>query len=198
VGGKSSCRAGDVILCSRDGASQQSRALAVLAERIGRGSVSFPFRDDGTLELEKLSSLLTPEVKIFAFTHVSNSLARLIPWPSFAEKRARWRSYSGRRGPKYRAHAVKCSGTRLRLPCFLRSQNVRADRNRCALTARTEILEATPPYHGGGEMLSASRSKKVSYKKPPIVSKPAHRTSPARSGSRLRSIISKESARGNF
>jgi len=47
-----------------------------------------------------------------------------------------------------------------------RSQNVRADRIG-VLYGRTEILEATPPYHGGGEMIVSVTLEKSSYKKPP-------------------------------
>jgi histidinol phosphatase-like PHP family hydrolase len=36
-------------------------------------------RDDGTLDVDQLSSVLTPEVKLFAFTHISNSLGTINP-----------------------------------------------------------------------------------------------------------------------
>ena len=51
----------------------------LLAERARRRLRFVPVRDDGTLALDQLPSLLTPEVKLFAFTHVSNSLGTINP-----------------------------------------------------------------------------------------------------------------------
>ncbi len=62
----------------------------LLAERTGARLRFVPVREDGSLDLEPLPSLLTPEVKLFAFTHVSNSLGTIIPWPNFALGRAQW------------------------------------------------------------------------------------------------------------
>ena len=44
-------------------------------------------------QLENLDSLLTPEVKIFAFTHISNSLGTINP---VADSSARRRAQSAR------------------------------------------------------------------------------------------------------
>src|SRR5438128_200456 len=51
----------------------------LLAERTGARLRFVPVRDDGTLDLDHLPSLLTPEVKLFAFTHISNSLGTINP-----------------------------------------------------------------------------------------------------------------------
>src|SRR5213595_4216696 len=67
-------RAGDVILLTEMEHHSNLVSWQLLAERIGAQLRFVPVRDNGTLALEKLSSLLTPEVKMFAFTQVSNSL----------------------------------------------------------------------------------------------------------------------------
>src|SRR5437868_8634188 len=46
----------------------------LLGERTGARLRFVPVTTEGTLALDQLSSLLTREVKLFAFTHVSNSL----------------------------------------------------------------------------------------------------------------------------
>src|SRR5688500_2040886 len=51
----------------------------LLAERSGAQLRFVPIEEDGTLAMDKLGSLLTSEVKIFAFTHVSNSLGTINP-----------------------------------------------------------------------------------------------------------------------
>jgi selenocysteine lyase/cysteine desulfurase len=43
-------------------------------------------RDDGILDLDKLPALLTPEVKLFAFTHLSNSLGTINPVAQLCQK----------------------------------------------------------------------------------------------------------------
>src|SRR5213082_2205306 len=70
-------RAGDVILLTEMEHHSNLVPWQLLAERTGASLRFVPVRDDGTLALEQLSSLLTAEVKIFAFTHVSNSLGTI-------------------------------------------------------------------------------------------------------------------------
>src|SRR5213082_2260149 len=72
-------RQGDVILLT--GMEHHSNLVPwqLLAERTGARLRFVPVLDDGTLDLEQLSSLLTPEVKLFAFTHISNSLGTINP-----------------------------------------------------------------------------------------------------------------------
>src|SRR5205814_10522459 len=65
-------RAGDVILLTEMEHHSNLVPWQLLAEKIGAKLSFVPVRDDGTLDVEKLPTLLTPEVKIFAFTHVSN------------------------------------------------------------------------------------------------------------------------------
>src|SRR5207248_6139977 len=79
-------RAGDVILLTEMEHHSNLVPWQLLAERIGARLRFVPVRDDGTLELEKLSSLLTAEVKIFAFTHVSNSLGTINPVAELCQK----------------------------------------------------------------------------------------------------------------
>ncbi|MFN2622107.1 MAG: aminotransferase class V-fold PLP-dependent enzyme, partial [Chthoniobacterales bacterium] len=72
-------RAGDVILLTEMEHHSNLVPWQILAERIGARLRFVPVRDDGTLALEQLDQLLTPEVKLFAFTHVSNSLGTINP-----------------------------------------------------------------------------------------------------------------------
>ena len=60
----------------------------MLAERTGARLRFVPVRDDGTLALDQLPQLLTPEVKLFAFTHISNSLGTINPVAELCRQRA--------------------------------------------------------------------------------------------------------------
>ncbi len=80
-------REGDVILLTVMEHHSNLVPWQLLAERTGARLRFVAVRDDGTLELEQLSSLLAPEVKLFAFTHISNSLGTINPIAELCEKR---------------------------------------------------------------------------------------------------------------
>jgi len=160
-------RANDVILLTEMEHHSNLVSWQLLAERIGAKIRYVPVRDDGTLELEKISSLLTPEVKMFAFTHVSNSLGTINP---VADLCAKARAV----GAVTLVDAAQSIG---HMP--LNVQEIGCDflafsgHKMCAPTGigalygRMEILDATPPWHGGGEMITSVTLEKSSYKKPP-------------------------------
>jgi cysteine desulfurase/selenocysteine lyase len=139
----------------------------LFAERIGAQLRFIPVRDDGTLALEKLSTLLTPEVKMFAFTHVSNSLGTINPVADLCQK-------ARKVGAVTLIDAAQSIG---HMP--LNVQELGCDflafsgHKMCAPTGigvlygRSEILESVPPWHGGGEMIMSVTLEKSSFKKPP-------------------------------
>src|SRR5947209_4617921 len=79
-------RDGDVVLLTEMEHHSNLVPWQLLAERTGAQLRFVPVCDDGTLALDRLSSLLTPEVKLFAFTHVSNSLGTINPVRKLCEK----------------------------------------------------------------------------------------------------------------
>src|SRR5213595_2291856 len=72
-------REGDVILLTEMEHHSNLVPWQLLAERTGARLRFVPVLDDGTLDLEQLPSLLTSEVKLFGFTHISNSLGTINP-----------------------------------------------------------------------------------------------------------------------
>ncbi|MFL6538524.1 MAG: aminotransferase class V-fold PLP-dependent enzyme, partial [Chthoniobacterales bacterium] len=72
-------RQGDVILLTEMEHHSNLVPWQLLAERTGARLRFVPVNEDGTLALDQLDSLLTTEVKLFAFTHVSNSLGTINP-----------------------------------------------------------------------------------------------------------------------
>src|SRR5437016_1177317 len=158
---------GDVILLTVMEHHSNLVPWQLLAERTGAKLRFVPVRDDGTLELEKLSSLLTPEVKVFAFTYVSNSLGTINPAAELCRK-------ANEAGAITLIDAAQAIGHMplnvQELGCdFLAfsGHKMCAPTGIGALYGRSEILEATPPYHGGGEMIVSVSLEKSSYKQPP-------------------------------
>ena len=135
--GEKFLREGDVILLTVMEHHSNLVPWQLLAERKGARLRFLPVRDDGTLDVDQLSSLLTPEVKLFAFTHISNSLGTINP---VAELCAKARAVGALTlvdaaqsiGP----HAARCAGVGLRFPCVFRTQNVWTDWHRRALRTR--------------------------------------------------------------
>src|SRR5213075_3204449 len=160
-------RAGDVILLTEMEHHSNLVPWQILAERIGARLRFVPVRDDGTLALEQLDQLLTPEVKLFAFTHVSNSLGTINP---VAELCAKARAV----GAVTLVDAAQSAGHMpvnvQELGCdFLAfsGHKMSGPTGTGALYGRAEILDATPPWHGGGEMIVTVALEKSSFKKAP-------------------------------
>jgi cysteine desulfurase/selenocysteine lyase len=158
---------GDVILLTVMEHHSNLVPWQLLAERTGARLRFVPVRDDGTLELEQLSSLLTPEVKLFAFTHISNSLGTINPVAELCEK-------AHAVGAVTLVDAAQSAG---HLPVDIRELGCDflafSGHKMCGPTGigvlygRTDILDSMPPWHGGGEMIVSVALDKSTFKKAP-------------------------------
>ena len=160
-------RDGDVVLLTEMEHHSNLVPWQLLAERTGAQLRFVPVCDDGTLALDRLSSLLTPEVKLFAFTHISNSLGTINPVRELCEK-------ARAVGALTLVDAAQSAG---HMPINVRELGCDflafSGHKMCgptgigALYGRAEILDSIPPWHGGGEMIVSVSLEKSAFKKAP-------------------------------
>ena len=165
--GEKFLRSGDVILLTEMEHHSNLVPWQLLAERIGARLRFVPVRDEGSLDLERLSSLLTPEVKLFAFTHISNSLGTINPVTELCRKARDIGAITVVDAAQSAGHKpvnvqeIGCdflafSGHKMCAPTGIG-----------ALYGRAEVLGSLPPWHGGGEMIVSVTLEKSSFKKAP-------------------------------
>ncbi len=148
-------KAGDVILLTEMEHHSNIVPWQMLAERTGAKLRYIPITgDEGLLDLDKLDSLLTPEVKLFAMVHISNALGTVNPVTELCARARRLGITTLVDGAQSAGHmpvdvqAIGCdfyafSGHKICGPTGIG-----------ALYGRKEVLEQTPPWHGGGEMIA--------------------------------------------
>ena len=166
--GSKNIKRGDKILLTEMEHHSNIVPWQLLAERTGAELLFFPVTGDiGLLDMSHLDEWLTKEVKLFAFTHISNSLGTINP---VVELCARAR----KAGITTLVDAAQSAGHRP-----LDAQEIGCDflvfsgHKMCGPTGigvlygRHEVLETMPPYHGGGEMILSVDFHKSTWKPAP-------------------------------
>lgn len=158
---------GDVILLTEMEHHSNLVPWQLLAEQVGASVRYVGVRDDGTLALDQLPELLTPEVKLFGFTHISNSLGTINP---VAELCARARAIGA-------VSLVDLAQSAGHMPVNVQEMGCDfaafSGHKMCGPTGigvlygRRELLEQIPPWQGGGEMISSVTLEKSTFKKAP-------------------------------
>lgn len=155
--GDENLKAGDVILLTEMEHHSNLVPWQLLARRTGATLRFLPVvdGDTGLLELAKLPQLLTPEVKLFAFTHVSNTLGVINPAADLC-------AAAKKIGALTLVDAAQSAG---HMPLDVRAMGcdflVISGHKMCGPTGigvlygRQALLDAMPPYRGGGSMISS-------------------------------------------
>src|SRR4030095_3751379 len=146
-------REGDVILLTEMEHHSNLVPWQLLAERTGARLQFVPVNEEGTLALERLGEFLTPGVKLFAFTHISNSLGTINPVAELCRRAREVGATTLVDGAQSAGHlTVNVQEMGCDFYAFA-GHKMCAPTGSGALYGRAEVLEATPPWHGGGEMI---------------------------------------------
>lgn len=160
-------REGDVILLTEMEHHSNLVPWQLLAQSSGATLRFIPVNDEGNLDLSELSSLLTTEVKLLSITHISNSLGTINPIAELTNA-------AHAVGAKVLLDAAQSGG---HLPLDVRALDVDfaviSGHKMCAPTGigalygKAELLDAMPPWHGGGEMILSVSLEGSTYKNAP-------------------------------
>jgi len=166
--GAKNLKAGDVILLTEMEHHSNLVPWQLLAQRTGAEVAYVPITgDEGLLDLSKLDALLSRRVKIFSLVHISNSLGTVNP---VADLCARARQ---------RGIVTLVDGAQSAGHCPVDVQAIGCDffafsgHKICGPTGvgvlfgRRELLDAMPPYQGGGEMILSVGYDKTEFKPAP-------------------------------
>ena len=166
--GSKHVQAGDTILLTEMEHHSNIVPWQLLAERTGAQLVFLPVTGDiGLLDMSRLDECLTRKVKLFAMTHISNSLGTINP---VAELCARARQL----GVTTLVDAAQSAGHRpldvQEIGCdflVLSGHKMSGPTGIGVLYGRQEVLEAMPPYQGGGEMILNVEYQRSTWKHAP-------------------------------
>src|SRR5450756_469727 len=163
--GVNNLKAGDVILLTEMEHHSNIVPWQLLAQRTGAKLAYVPVTgDEGLLDLSKLDSLLTKQVKIFSMVHISNSMGTVNPVADLCARARKLGIITLVDGAQSAGHlpvnvqAIGCdffafSGHKICGPTGIG-----------VLWGRQEILDAMPPYQGGGEMILSVEYQKTEFK----------------------------------
>lgn len=165
--GAKNIKVGDTILLTEMEHHSNIVPWQLLAERTGANLQFVPLTPDGQLDQAAFKQALRKTVKLFACTHISNTLGTINPVRELC-------ALARRMGIITLIDAAQSAG---HLP--LNVQDIGCDflafsgHKMCGPTGigvlygRRELLDEMPPFHGGGDMIAEVDFFKSTWKQPP-------------------------------
>jgi cysteine desulfurase/selenocysteine lyase len=165
--GLANLKPGDVVLVTAMEHHANIVPWQLVAARCGASVVPAPITPSGELILERLYELMTPRVKLLGITHVSNALGTVNPIREIARE-ARRRGIpllvDGSQALPHQRVDVQALGCDF---YALTGHKMFGPTGTGALWARRALLDAMPPFMGGGEMIRTVDFAGTTYAGPP-------------------------------
>jgi cysteine desulfurase/selenocysteine lyase len=135
----------------------------LVAEQTGARIRVAPINDDGHIDMDRFEALLNPKTKIAAFVHISNAIGTINPVRRMAAAAKRVGAtvlIDGAQGGPHCAVSVReIDADFYTLSCH----KMYAPTGIGILYGRRELLEAMPPYQGGGSMIRSVTFEGTTY-----------------------------------
>ncbi len=165
--GRSLLKAGDEVVLSHMEHHSNIIPWQLLRDQLGIEIKVAPIDDDGNLVLEDFAALLGPRTKLVAITHISNALGSIVPIAEvirLAHDRNIPVMVDGCQAVPHMRVDVQAldadfytfSGHKLYGPNGIG-----------VLYGKRDLLNAMPPYQGGGEMIDVVTFERSTYKQAP-------------------------------
>lgn len=161
--GRSRLRAGDEILISWLEHHSNIVPWQLLCEQTGAVLRVAPINEAGEIDGQALAALLSPRTRVVAVSHVSNSLGTVNPIRDIIEQAHRAGAVVLIDGAQAVPHlevdvqALECDFY------VFSSHKMFGPTGVGVLYGRRELLEAMPPYQGGGDMIASVTFEKTQY-----------------------------------
>ena len=161
--GRSMLRAGDEIVISWLEHHSNIVPWQMLCEQTGAVLRIVPIDDRGEIDVEQYAGLLSPRTRLVAMSHVSNALGTINPVREIIEQahaRGAVVLIDGAQAVPHLAVDVRA------LDCdfyVFSSHKMFGPTGVGVLYGRRSLLEAMPPYQGGGDMIASVTFEKTLY-----------------------------------
>ena len=166
--GATNLKSSDVILLTEMEHHSNIVPWQLLAQRTGAKLAYIPVTgDEGILDLSQLDSLLTRQVKLLSMVHISNSMGTVNPVAEIcarAKKLGITTLVDGAQSAGHMPIDVQSIGCDF---FALSGHKICGPTGIGVLWGRQELLDAMPPYQGGGEMILTVGYQKTEFKKAP-------------------------------
>ena len=165
--GRSKVGAGDEVVISEMEHHSNIVPWQLLCEEKGARLRVVPITDDGELMLEELSLLLGPRTKLVSIVHMSNSLGTVNPVRQVVELAHKFDVpvlIDGSQAAYHMSVDVRA------LDCdfyVMTGHKLYGPTGIGVLYGRRSLLDAMPPYQGGGDMISSVTFERTTYNELP-------------------------------
>jgi len=161
--GRKNIQAGDEILITAMEHHSNIVPWQMLCEEKGSRLRVAPINDRGELILEEFEKLLNPRTKLVSVAHVSNVLGTINPVGKLVRAAHRWNVPVFIDGAQAAPH-LKIDVQELDCDFYaLSSHKLFGPTGVGVLYGKAKLLEAMPPYQGGGDMISSVTFEKTTY-----------------------------------
>jgi len=161
--GRQNLLAGDEIILSVLEHHSNIVPWQLIAEQTGAVLKVVPVSDDGALDMNAYADLMSDKTKMVAITHVSNALGTIAPVEEIiriAHERGVPVLLDGCQAAPHMALDMQA----LDVDFYVFSgHKIYGPSGIGVLYGKAELLEAMPPYHGGGEMIDVVTFEKTTY-----------------------------------